>query len=582
MDRKLLFILLSALLLFHFSFLPAQAEGDPDPATLSFEMTATLLRSEKQAAVLSGIGEKSFARLQRGDVCRVIGWKGNFYKVIFKGRTGYIRKSVLALGGRQTEEPLKEELLSELTLQDYVPSQRDAKNPVLKGTLRAGRKLDSLYFFVWDARRLQVEKALFIPLSEPTDTVSASFLTRHIAMDGITGGRKIYVLEGSAGGETTVLFRTPCVVRGNLSEPAHVTDRCRVSSSQVLSGNIKTSWKPNSPDVPLTVEIPPEAGARLMTLEWTQPPASFTVEMYAKDGSLLSSMQKQTGFYADSISLTQDVRKVKVFVRDSSRDCGIICLRVYPEQYAAHAVQQWEPMPEKIDLMAVSAHQDDELLFLGGTVPYSCAMGRKTAMVYLANGGRQRCREALDGMWTAGLRYHPVFFNWSDAKVSSLKASEDRWRKDNGNVDPRVTIVRLIRQYRPDVIVTQDLEGEYGHNQHKLSALLWAESVHLCKDPAFDPESAGQWGVWDVKKMYVHLYPDNQITMDWDQPVDDTSPFTYWMVIKDAYSKHRSQQTAYSLEKHGRWYDNRVFGLYYTSVGPDVKKNDFFENIPGN
>ena len=34
------------------------------------------------------------------------------------------------------------------------------------------------------------------------------------------------------------------------------------------------------------------------------------------------------------------------------------------------------------------------------------------------------------------------------------------------------------------------------------------------------------------------------------------------------------------MENDGNRYDNRKFGLYFTTVGPDVKKNDFFENIP--
>jgi hypothetical protein len=57
-------------------------------------------------------------------------------------------------------------------------------------------------------------------------------------------------------------------------------------------------------------------------------------------------------------------------------------------------------------------------------------------------------------------------------------------------------------------------------------------------------------------------------------------PFTAIMLAKEAYDKHRSQQGAFTMENDGNRYDNRKFGLYFTTVGPDVKKNDFFENIP--
>ena len=34
------------------------------------------------------------------------------------------------------------------------------------------------------------------------------------------------------------------------------------------------------------------------------------------------------------------------------------------------------------------------------------------------------------------------------------------------------------------------------------------------------------------------------------------------------------------MEHHGKKYDNTKFGLTYTTVGLDVEKNDFLENIP--
>ena len=33
------------------------------------------------------------------------------------------------------------------------------------------------------------------------------------------------------------------------------------------------------------------------------------------------------------------------------------------------------------------------------------------------------------------------------------------------------------------------------------------------------------------------------------------------------------------MEKDGRRYDNRVYGLIYTTVGDDTKQNDLFENV---
>ena len=579
MRRLTAFVLLAiSLMSLPLASLSVFTDEDRYLSEISFQMMGSPDKREKEVPVLSSPGGKAFAVMKKGDSCRITGHKGNYYQVVFKEESGYVRKSLLQLKGKETAQPLPQENLTKLKLTSQIPSRVHAEDLGLSGTIRSSRKMDALLFFLWDQRKLRTEFSLFIPLSAPAASVQAGSLRKKLALPGITAGRKTLVIEGLSDGEATVLYRTHIAVRGDFTEPAHVTNLCKVSHNSVLNDKINAVWAPANEKAALTVEIPEKAHARLMTLEWRQPPESFTVKTYGADGDKLSEETFSTGFYTDAVPLSENVRKVKITA--AGKKAAMITLRVYPERYAQHAVQTWQPLPEKLDLVAVSTHQDDEFLFLGGTVAYSCGLGKKTAMVYMTDGGRLRYREALDGMWTAGLRIHPVFFQWHDAKIQSISANESLWKRNNGGKDPRIKIVRFLRQYKPDVIVTQDFNGEYGHNQHKLTAQLWADAVKLCKDPSFDPSSAEQYGVWDVKKHYVHLYAKNQITMDWHQKTSDHAVFTPLMLTKEAFSKHRSQQTSYSYDRYSVWYDNRVFGLYYSSVGPDVKKNDFFENIP--
>ena len=79
-----------------------------------------------------------------------------------------------------------------------------------------------------------------------------------------------------------------------------------------------------------------------------------------------------------------------------------------------HAVQTWQESPDKLDLLLVSTHQDDELLFLGGTLADYAARGAKVNVLYTAEGERMRMREALDGLWTAGLRGYPIVLGLPD------------------------------------------------------------------------------------------------------------------------------------------------------------------------
>ena len=112
------------------------------------------------------------------------------------------------------------------------------------------------------------------------------------------------------------------------------------------------------------------------------------------------------------------------------------------------------------------------------------------------------------------------------------------------------------------------------------TAQMMADAITLANDPTYDPESVQTYGTWQIQKMYAHRYKENQITMDWNQPLEPGSVITPMFLAKEAYDRHRSQQKGFSMEVTSTRYDCRLFGLYYSAVGPDVKKNDFMENIP--
>ena len=194
----------------------------------------------------------------------------------------------------------------------------------------------------------------------------------------------------------------------------------------------------------------------------------------------------------------------------------------------------------------------------------------------MANCSRKRYAEALDGLWSTGLTYHPIFLNMTDRKVDYDEALE-LW---GGMTAIENTLIELIRKYKPEVIVTHDFDGEYGHNQHKVTAAAVQSAVAKAADPMNAPASAEQYGLWEPKKLYIHLYEENEIFMEvYDEPSEAADGMTMTEVATIGYSKHVSQQGDFSMDDHGVRYDNRKYGLAFTTVGDDVEKNDFFENI---
>ena len=86
-------------------------------------------------------------------------------------------------------------------------------------------------------------------------------------------------------------------------------------------------------------------------------------------------------------------------------------------------------------------------------------------------------------------------------------------------------------------------------------------------------------GTWDTPKCYIHLWKENVIDMDWRQPLEAFGGKTAFEVAEEGFRRHVSQQvTDYHVEDWGPW-DNSLFGLFRSTVGPDEAKNDFFENL---
>ena len=561
--------------LFLFAGCAALAMESTCPA--SFVASGTLLSGENEVSAYSDINKtERVGRLKRGTPCQVIGAEGRFYRVLFDGVDGYISKSKLNLKGNESDAPLSGKAITDLSLDEYLfASLSKAKSIDIHGTIQTDAPLDTIFVFLWDERLQRVEQTLALPVPEPSANIDIRDVCKKIEFSSMTAGRKTLVIQGASSGEMQELFRAPVYVCGNAKPVRNINDQCSFSAGSNKKDGTGRSWTPSSTHPSLTITLPKDGSAVLMTIEWRKPVDSITVEYLDANKQVISQETKTTGFYVDSVRFPADAVQVRLSIEGKENWVRTLC--VYDARFPDNGVQLWEPVPDKLDLMVFSAHQDDELLFLGGTIPYACAKGADVGVVYMTNGGRSRYTEAMDGLWTTGLKTHPIFMNWRDQKVNSISIARKTWSQKG--VDPQMEVVRLIRKFKPEVIVAQDLEGEYGHTQHKLTARLVADAIPLAMDSAYDPDSVAEYGTWEVKKVYLHLYTENKIVMDWEQPLSPDSPITPIFLAKEAYDKHRSQQRAYSMNREAVRFHNDQFGLYYTAVGPDEEKNDFFEHI---
>ncbi len=242
-------------------------------------------------------------------------------------------------------------------------------------------------------------------------------------------------------------------------------------------------------------------------------------------------------------------------------------------------VQIWEPTPEKADLMLLIAHPDDEFVFFGGLLPdYAVERGYSVAVACMTYFNSQRIAELLNGLWYSGVRAYPSIGLFNDRYSKSAK---DAYKILGGKNAAWEYVTALLRRFRPEVVVTHDIKGEYGHGMHMACADAAKNCITLAADASQYAESAKKYGVWQVKKLYLHLYPDQPIHMDWDLPLPAFGGLTSREIANEALKHHISQQsTSFTSvvpaeHKHSA-YD---FGLAFSSVGEDALQNDFMENI---
>jgi LmbE family N-acetylglucosaminyl deacetylase len=169
-------------------------------------------------------------------------------------------------------------------------------------------------------------------------------------------------------------------------------------------------------------------------------------------------------------------------------------------------------MEQKLTLMAIFAHPDDEAFGMGGTLTRYAQEGADLHLVVatlgevgeLANPDlsldqplgilrEQELRCACDNYGVAGLH----LLGYMDGQTTVVPQSDAVYK-----------IVRLLRQIRPQVVVSFGPEGIYGHYDH-LAVHRWATAAtQFAADTGRWPEAGP---AHQVAKFYHRAMPQDQI-----------------------------------------------------------------------
>lgn len=180
-------------------------------------------------------------------------------------------------------------------------------------------------------------------------------------------------------------------------------------------------------------------------------------------------------------------------------------------------------------LLLVHAHPDDETIGTGAVMAKYAAEGALVTLVTCTLGeegeilepglehlaadredglGRHRIGELADAMAALGVRDHRFLGGpgrWRDSGMMGTPANERAdcfWRAD---LDEAVReLVAVVREVRPQVVVTYDENGGYGHPDHIQAHRVAVAAFEKAGDPAYAPDSGAPW---QASKLYYTAVP---------------------------------------------------------------------------
>ncbi len=150
------------------------------------------------------------------------------------------------------------------------------------------------------------------------------------------------------------------------------------------------------------------------------------------------------------------------------------------------------------------------------------------------------------------------------------------WNRDSVLAD----VVWVIRQFRPDVIITRfPTTGEGGHGHHTASAMLAVDAFDAAADPKRFPEQLAYVSVWQPRRLFWNTFNfGGTNTTDSSQFKIDVGGYnpllgkSYGEIAAEARSMHKSQGFG-TARQRGSSVE------YFKLLKGDGVKGDLFEGI---
>ena len=192
-------------------------------------------------------------------------------------------------------------------------------------------------------------------------------------------------------------------------------------------------------------------------------------------------------------------------------------------------------------LLALFAHPDDEAFSTGGTLAHYAAEGADVTLVCTTRGevgeiaegtgatpetlGQVREAELRCAAETVGVR-EVVFLGYRDSGMVGTPENADPRAFINAPATEVVSqLVEIMRRVRPQVVVTFEPTGGYGHPDHIAVHRHAVAAFHAAADPS---EAPGRGEVWQPERLFYTAIPRSffrRMRSEMDALGIDTSQF---------------------------------------------------------
>jgi N-acetyl-1-D-myo-inositol-2-amino-2-deoxy-alpha-D-glucopyranoside deacetylase len=171
-------------------------------------------------------------------------------------------------------------------------------------------------------------------------------------------------------------------------------------------------------------------------------------------------------------------------------------------------------------LLALFAHPDDEAFGTGGTLSQYAAAGVEVTLVCTTRGevgeiaegtgatpetlGEVREAELRCAAETVGVR-ELIFLGYRDSGMAGTPENADPRAYVNALADEVVPrLVGIIRRVRPQVVITFEPNGGYGHPDHIAIHHHTVAAFHAAADAALYPD---QGPAWQTARLFYTAFP---------------------------------------------------------------------------